>query len=52
MIYVRDEGDIRGFGFNFYPWRSNLLGFVFVIGRRAWFFYYNKKKKTFIYASI
>ena len=47
MIYIRDEGDIRNYGFNFYPRKSTLLGFIFWLPPLTWFFYYNKKSGRF-----
>lgn len=46
MIYIRDEGERRENGFNFYPIKSySSIGFVFRFGLHLWFFRFSKLTK-------
>jgi hypothetical protein len=42
MIHIRDEGQAIQTGFNFYPLKSNLIGFVFKVKDIALTARYNK----------
>jgi hypothetical protein len=45
MIHIRNEGEAIRTGFNFYPPKSNLFGFVFKAGTLTFTARYNKTTK-------